>query len=125
MEHVVLVVEDEPLIRMDAVAQLEAAGLNVVEFDNATQAARYVQEHGTEVAAVFTDINLKGPMDGITLAELVGQALPSVLLLITSGRFDMRPDGLPETIRFMPKPWVLQDVVDAIQEAVEAHKFGR
>ena len=58
-------------------------------------------------------------------AELVGQALPRVLLLITSGRFDMRPEGLPETIRFMRKPWVPQDLVDAVQEAVEVHKFGR
>lgn len=118
MQASVLVVEDEPLIRMDAVALLEGAGLNVVEFDRGAEAASYLEDHELEVAAIFTDINLKGEVDGVELAKFAARVAPDVLMVVTSGRYISAPDRLPRGVRFMPKPWLPLDVLTAMQDAV-------
>jgi CheY-like chemotaxis protein len=114
----VLVVEDEPLIRLDTVTMLEDAGLIVVEFDDASEAAEYLTEHASEVAAIFTDINLKGDMNGIDLAQFVARNAPSVHLIVTSGRYVGRPDRLPTDVQFLKKPWLPLEVISALQDAV-------
>ena len=116
-----LVVEDEPLIRMDAVAMLEEAGLHVVEFDRGAAAASYLEDHEPEVAAIFTDINLKGELDGVELARFAARVAPGVMLVVTSGRYHDRP-GLPRGARFMPKPWLPLDVLTAMQDAVAGRR---
>ena len=121
MSGSVLVVEDEALIRFDAVDMLEEAGLTVVEFDSAIEAAAYVADHVGDIAAVFTDINLKGDMDGLALAALVARTAPDVLLLVTSGRFMSDPAGLPKDVRFLKKPWLPLEVLTTLQEAVACH----
>ena len=117
-----LVVEDEPLIRMDTVMMLEEAGLDVVDFDNAAGAASYVEQHGRDVAALFTDVNLKGTMDGVELACRIAKTTPSVFLLVTSGYYADRPEALPPDIRFLKKPWLPLDVITALQNAVSARE---
>jgi CheY-like chemotaxis protein len=121
MRSSVLVVEDEPLIRLDTVMMLEAAGLSVAEFDNAVEAADYLAANAACVAAIFTDISLKGGMNGIELAQLALATAPTVLLLVTSGRYAERPADLPDDIRFLKKPWLPLDVLTALQHAVEDH----
>lgn len=121
MSGSVLVVEDEPLIRMDTVDMLEQAGLTVVDFGSAEAAAAYLRENAGDIAAVFTDINLAGKMDGIELARIVASTKPSALLLVTSGRFVTAPEALPDDVRFLKKPWLPLDVITALQEAVAEH----
>lgn len=114
----VLVVEDEPLIRMDAVSMLETAGLSVVEFDRADEALDFTQANPSGVAAIFTDVNLRGGMDGVDLAREVNNADPSIALVVTSGRFAARPGQLPEAVTFLPKPWLPLQVLGLMQDAV-------
>ncbi len=118
----VMVVEDEPLIRMDAVSMLEEAGLTVVEFDCGADAADYLRDHETEVAALFTDVNLKGEVDGVELARLAAKLAPTILLIVTSGRYVDPPSVLPRGARFMPKPWLPLDVLTSMQDAVTARE---
>lgn len=114
----VLVVEDEPLIRMDAVSMLETAGLSVVEFDRADAAFDFTKAHPEGVAAVFTDINLRGEMDGLELAREVNQADPSIAVVVTSGRLLTRPATLPASVTFVMKPWLPLEVIGMMQDAV-------
>ena len=120
MQRCVLVVEDEPLIRMDTVSMLEDAGLVVVEFDSADEALGYAMQHGRDIAAIFTDVNLRGRMDGIELASLIARSHPDIALLVTSGRYDGRPDSLPAAAQFVRKPWRPVQVLSAMQAAVAA-----
>lgn len=117
MTRHVLVVEDEPLIRMDAVLMLETAGLSVVEFDRADKAFDFTRAHPADVAAVFTDINLRGEMDGIDLALEVNQADPSIAVVVTSGRLVARPALLPDSVTFLQKPWLPLEVIGIMQDA--------
>ena len=61
---VILVVEDEAIIRMGAVQMLEDAGFTVVEAGNAHDAVSILEDRN-DVRAIFTDINMPGTMDGI------------------------------------------------------------
>lgn len=117
MRHV-LVVEDEPLIRMDAVSMLETAGLSVVEFDRADDALDFTKANPADVAAIFTDVNLRGGMDGIDLALEVSNADPSIALVVTSGRLATRPGLLPDAVMFLQKPWLPLQVLGIMQDAV-------
>jgi two-component system, response regulator PdtaR len=117
MERCVLVVEDEVLIRMDAVLMLEEAGLKVVDFDRADDALRYTSDHCEEVAAIFTDVNVRGRMDGLELATIVTSNHPGVTVLVTSGRVDLGPEKMPPRAQFLPKPWLPLQVISALQDA--------
>jgi CheY-like chemotaxis protein len=67
---IVLVVEDEPLVRMAAVYMIEDAGFEALEAGNADEAVR-ILEARTDIRIVFTDIDMPGSMDGIKLAAAV------------------------------------------------------
>ena len=111
MNRCVLVVEDEPIIRMDTVSMLEEAGLTVVEFDSADEALGFTQRRGHEIAAIFTDINLRGKLSGIDLASIVTGTNPGIKVVVTSGGFDVRPRRLPEAVQFLKKPWQPEELI--------------
>ncbi len=64
---IVLIVEDEFLIRMNALEMIEAAGFEVIEASSA-DAAIDILHARSDIAIVFTDIQMPGSMDGLRLA---------------------------------------------------------
>ncbi len=113
-KSMVLVVEDEPIVRMIAVDMLEDAGCSVVEFANADDAIAFCIRPEHDIAAVFTDINMPGDMDGLDLATLVVATRPSAVVVVTSGRYREPPADLAGRVRFLPKPWNGRDLLAAI-----------
>jgi len=81
-----VVVEDDALLRSDAVAMLYAAGLTVVDFATADETVVFMEQHAGKVAAVLTDVQLPGRLDGFDLAVKISISWPDVLVLITSVR---------------------------------------
>ena len=75
--NTILVVEDEAVIRTLAVELFEEAGYHVVEFDNAADAIVFCADPTNEIAAVFTDINMPGDLDGLDVAQVVVTTPPS------------------------------------------------
>ena len=114
----IVIVEDDPMVRYDAVTMLEEAGLNVVEFEAADDALSYVFEQANNVAGVFTDLRVQGHTDGLELAETVARRWPHIAVILTSGKTDPRPDLLP-SVTFLPKPWLPLHVLTAMQNAAE------
>jgi CheY-like chemotaxis protein len=102
---VVLVVEDEPLVRMTAVDELEEAGFHALEAANADVALAVLEAHSDEVQVLFTDVNMPGSMDEKALAEWVHQRWPHIRLLISSGYARPHPDEIPDCGHFVPKPY--------------------
>ena len=68
--QVVLIVEDEALVRMTAVDIIEEAGFEVLEATNADEAILLLEAR-REITVVFTDIEMPGSMDGLRLAQAV------------------------------------------------------
>lgn len=102
--RVVLLVEDEMLVRMDAADNLEGAGFEVIETANADAAFEALCRRG-DIQVLFTDIRMPGSMDGLALARLVHDRWPHIAVVITSGHG--RPDEpeMPPWAAFIPKPY--------------------
>ena len=113
---VVLVVEDEPLVRMTAADELEEAGFQVLEATNADEALKVLEARSDEVQVLFTDVHMPGSMDGMALAEQVSQRWPHVLLLISSGYARPHSDEIPDHGHFVPKPYIGATLVRHINE---------
>ncbi|GGE13681.1 hypothetical protein GCM10011390_35990 [Aureimonas endophytica] len=112
----VLVVEDDPLLRLDAVDLVEEAGFEAVEAANADHALRLLEADPT-IGVLFTDVDMPGSMDGVGLAHLVHRRWPPVAILVTSGHFAPGGRGLPENGQFFAKPYRPHAVRDAIFRA--------
>ena len=113
---VVLVVEDELLVRMTAADELEEAGFQVLEAANADVAMAVLEARSEEVVVLFTDVDMPGSMDGMALAEQVHRRWPHVLLLISSGYARPHPDEIPDHGHFVPKPYIGATLVRHIHE---------
>ena len=101
---VVLVVEDEYLIRMGIVSDLEDAGFVVLEAANADAAIALLQTNPS-IGLLFTDIDMPGGMNGLKLAAAVRNRWPPIKIIVTSGHFDLAATDLPAGGRFFAKPY--------------------
>jgi CheY-like chemotaxis protein len=110
----VLIVEDEPALCALAGDVVEAAGLHVVSAYDAKQAMALLESR-SDIAAVFTDLQLRGSMDGLALAEAVRQRWPQIDLLVTSGTVTPQCHKLPAGSRYFSMPYDVEKVVEALQ----------
>ena len=117
--HVVLIVEDEFLIRMDAVDMIRAAGFEVVEAANADEAILILEDR-LDITVVFTDIHMPGSMDGLKLAAAIRGRWPPIKIVATSGRAKVTDDDLPTGSRFLPKPYSAREIVGTLRELTAA-----
>ena len=112
---VVLIVEDELLLRINAAEMIEATGFEVIEAANADQAIE-VLEARSDIAVIFTDIQMPGSMDGLKLARAVRGRWPPIKIIATSGRLNVGDVDLPEGGRFLPKPYSHAQVARVLRE---------
>jgi len=91
---VILVVEDEVLIRLDVSDFLRGQGFDVVEAASADEAIA-VMASGEHVSLVFTDVQMPGSTDGLGLVRWIRRHRPTVPVIVTSGLSrdrDLSPD---------------------------------
>lgn len=113
----VLVVEDEGLVCMLAVDVLEDAGFTVLKVATA-EAAWPILERRDDIEVLFTDVNMPGRMDGLTLAVRVAERWPHIRLVLTSGRLGLSSDEVPDDGQFVQKPYRQSELLSAIANAV-------
>lgn len=118
----VLIVEDEFLLRMDATGMVRAAGFEVVEAANADQAIE-ILEARRDITVVFTDIQMPGSMDGLKLARAIRGRWPPIKIVATSGHLHVGETDLPEGGRFLPKPYRPTEVTGVLRELTGAGEF--
>ncbi len=80
----VLIVEDDDLVRQFSSAALREAGYTVIEAGTGPEGLRLLRAHPA-TALLFTDIVLKGPIDGKELARRALALRPSLPVLFTTG----------------------------------------
>ncbi|MCX7326036.1 MAG: response regulator [Hyphomicrobiales bacterium] len=110
---VILVVEDQSVIRMCAVELIMESGFAVLAAGNADEAIS-ILEARSDVKLVFTDVDMPGTMDGIRLAHSIRDRWPSIALLVTSGKTILAESQFPAGVRLFPKPYADQSIIDAI-----------
>jgi CheY-like chemotaxis protein len=107
---IILVVEDEPLLRMFASDMVEDAGYGVIQAANATEAV-FILENRTDIRIVLTDIDMPHGVDGIKLAACIRDRWPPIDIIIVSGRPFPASAHLPERAVFFPKPYQQAEIV--------------
>ena len=110
----VLIVEDEPLVRLYAVETIEAAGYEAIEACNADEAIR-ILENRRDVRVLFTDIHMPGSMDGLKLARAVRDRWPPIKIIVTSGREPVGVQDIPDGARFFAKPYDPGDIRETLR----------
>jgi CheY-like chemotaxis protein len=113
-KKIVLIVEDEPLLRMNAVDFLTDAGFETLEAADATEAVR-ILESRVDVTLVFTDVDMPGGINGSKLAALIRNRWPPIEIVVTSGFGTPSLDSLPVRCVFFPKPYRAEAIVDALR----------
>jgi CheY-like chemotaxis protein len=111
----VLVVDDEALVRMCAVEILRDAGHMVFEAADAEEALA-VLDTSPSISVLFTDINMPGDMDGLSLARRVQQRRPDVRVILTSGRLQLPVGMIPAGGGFLPKPYAGEAVLRLVSQ---------
>lgn len=110
----VLIVEDEPLLRMLAVDIVEEAGLAAIEANDADEAIEILEQRA-DIGIVFTDVNMPGSMSGTELATRIRDRWPPIQLVVTSGKRHVGPEQLPAGAVFVSKPYDIDDIVNTLQ----------
>src|SRR6476660_9330019 len=96
---VVLVVEDEMVLRMRAVDIVEDAGFNSLEAVNADEALA-ILESRSDISVLFTDIQMPGILDGLKLAHAVHKRGAAIKIILVSGQVNLSAADKPTDSRF-------------------------
>ena len=110
---VILVVDDEPLVRLDTMHMLYRAGFEVCETASAQEAMAVLNER-SDVTVVVTDVQMPG-RNGVDLAKHIRETHPTIAILLISGH--RRPDGIPANVEFLSKPCRMDLLVSRVREA--------
>ncbi len=123
-QSTVLLVEDEPLIRLFISELLEEAGFKVVEAANATE-AQVLLNAGLQVNVLLTDVDMPNGCNGFELAHQVHQCWPEAEILIMSGRQWPSQGDLPPGAAFLAKPCPNEAIVSYVHSAAERSRKMR
>jgi len=118
-EHapVVLVVEDEWLLRLLAVELVEDVGFVALQAANADDAI-VILEQRVDIALILTDVDMPGTMDGLKLAHAVRRRWPPIKIIIVSGKTHLSNADLPSDARFFSKPYSAPNMISELRSLV-------
>ncbi len=111
---VILVVEDEALVRMVVSDTLADAGYRVIDAVSADDALLLLGLRA-DVEAVVTDVQMPGKLDGFALARIVAERWPAIGIVVSSAHAQPAPGDLPPGTRFLPKPTPPSALVAAVR----------
>ena len=114
---VVLIVEDEMMLRMSAVDMVEDAGYTPLEALDAAEAVA-ILESRSDVALICTDIQMPGQMDGVGLAHAVHRRWPAIKIIVVSGQLKLQNLDLPPRSRFIGKPLNAGEVIAEMRDMI-------
>lgn len=120
---VILVVEDEALLRMIATDHFEDAGFEVIQATNGREAIE-VMKARQDIGAVVTDVQMPGTPDGLELAQYVREVCPTCAIVVVSGRVQPGNDEMVSGAQFVAKPYQGETVVNMVREMIGTGTSG-
>ena len=112
---VVLVVEDEWLIRQTLCEVLADAGFEVVEAERADLALEALEQRAPAVDLLFTDVRMPGSFDGLELARRVSASQPDIAIVVASGNLIPSRSDLPPGSLFLSKPYSFRELPEQLR----------
>lgn len=101
---IVLVVEDEVLVRMLACDILTEGGYHAIEAVNAEEALTLIEAR-PDIAVMFSDVDMPGEINGLGLVRLALMRRPDLPVIVTTGAAEIAPGDLPSSAGFLAKPY--------------------
>lgn len=115
LPHVVLVVEDEMMLRMRVVDMVEDAGYVPVEAVDADEAMSILQAR-SDIALMVTDVQMPGSMNGLQLAHVVHERWPPIKIILASGQLKLSGSEIPVDSRFFGKPLQSAEIIAEMRD---------
>jgi DNA-binding NtrC family response regulator len=113
----VLVVEDEPLVRLFVGELLVDAGFRVIEAANASEALTILAA-GLDVGVLLADVDMPPGINGYELSHEVHRRWPAIEILVTSGRRWPAEGDLPAGAAFLSKPCPNEAILAHVKSAM-------
>ena len=110
----VLVVEDEPILRLDAISMVEKAGFEAVEALSSADAIQLLEER-LDIRLVYMDLDMPRSRKGIEIAAAIRKRWPPIEIILTAAYFTRDSVELPERAEFYSKPIDHAEVIAAMQ----------
>ena len=101
-------------------------GYQILDAGNGAEAIQVWEQHRDQIALLFTDMMMPGGMTGLDLAAMMRQTRPDLKVIVTSGYSTdlLQPGaGLPESIRYMAKPYIPDTLVQAIRDCLDQNSL--
>jgi len=120
--ELVLLVEDDDMVRAFAVRQVQALGYRVVEAESGQTALRLLANH-PDVALLFTDVVMPGKLSGRQLADEARKLRPGLPVLYTSGYTEnaiVHHGRLDPGVLLLGKPYLKSELADKLKQALAA-----
>ncbi|MEI5689123.1 MULTISPECIES: response regulator [Sphingomonas] len=117
----VLVVEDEPILRLDAISMVEKAGFEAVEALSSADAIQLLEER-LDIRLVYMDLDMPRSRKGIEIAAAIRKRWPPIEIILTAAYFTRESVELPERAEFYSKPIDHDEVIAAMQRLIEANE---
>jgi two-component system, response regulator PdtaR len=120
---VVLVVDDEEMLRDLACMMFDDAGFEVITASTGSEAIEALKTK-PDIGAVFTDVHMPGQPDGIELARHIREVCPDCAIIVVSGRGVRLPD-LGARVRYFNKPFEVDRVVGTMRALMGLGELAR
>lgn len=120
----VLIVDDDDTVRAMMADALRDEGYEIDEAKDAAEAITLLSRDPDRYAKVITDVRMPGWQDGIDLAEYINDRVPNVEVIVTSGYFEHHNEAVERQATFLPKPWRVSDLVQAVRAEKPAGRIG-
>lgn len=110
----VLIVEDEPVLRIEATDMVERAGFEAVEATSVEDAI-HILEHRPDIRIVYIDLDMPRGVKGIEIAAAIRDRWPPIEIILTAANFAKADLDLPVRSEFYSKPIQHSEIVAAMR----------
>lgn len=114
----IVIVEDDPTLRLLMVDIANEIGAEAVAFDTADDALTYLLQAHDQCRLVIADHGVPGQIQGIAFIEMVKSRWPSISAILTSG-YELDSELVPAATLYLHKPWALNDLVTAVTSLLQ------
>ena len=111
-------IEDEPVLRIDALDMVAQAGFEAVEAMSVDDAI-HILETRPDIRIVYMDLDMPRGIKGIELAATIRRRWPPIEIVLTAAFFTEKDLTLPARAEFYPKPVQRDDVIAAMRRMAE------
>lgn len=117
MKPSVLIVEDEPSVRKVIAEMLADTDFQPIEAESASDALKRLRSGGIQISVLVTDVMMPGQLNGLDLAQMARNTWPWIKIIVTTAFPEAVAGNLPSGVRFLPKPWNLEEMLGQIRSA--------